>query len=289
MVQIIINREKRMASVMLNDISSLLLTVAGASASFVAILGGFIASKLISINSDRSVAESNLEEVKYQKFLKTEERDMLRRSMDEEDSICYIYEHMAELTSGLKLEDVYAEDELQTVEFETLLPLWKKAQFYVQQFDECLQKGNCKFNSDMIPCELAEEHTDDPFVYELLMMYAGWGFSDDIEEMPPRPRAAWYDKNKEQVLQANMQAAALDIQQQRYEMDLNRARKPKGMKTGLLIFALFSVFNIVLPLFLSVTAIPQEWNSIVAYCVIGMLALGLGVTLWYLVKMLKWK
>ena len=72
-------------------------------------------------------------------------------------------------------------------------------------------------------------------------------------------------------------------------MDLNRARKPKGMKTGLLIFALFSVFNIVLPLFLSVTAIPQEWNSIVAYCVIGMLALGLGVTLWYLVKMLKWK
>lgn len=49
---------------MLNDISSLLLTVASASASFAAILGGFIASKLISINSDRNVAESNLEEVK---------------------------------------------------------------------------------------------------------------------------------------------------------------------------------------------------------------------------------
>lgn len=30
---------------MLNEISSLLLTIAGASASFVAILGGFIASK----------------------------------------------------------------------------------------------------------------------------------------------------------------------------------------------------------------------------------------------------
>lgn len=274
---------------MLNDISSLLLTVASASASFAAILGGFIASKLISINSDRNVAESNLEEVKYQKFLKTEERDMLRRSMDEEDSICYIYEHMAELTSGLELEDVYAEDELQTVEYEILLPLWKKAQFYVQQFDECLQKGNCKFNSDMIPCELAEEHTDDPFVYEFLMMYAGWGFSDDVEKMLPRPRAAWYEKNKEQVLQANMQAAALDIQQQRYEMDLNRARKPKGMKTGLLIFALFSVFNIVLPLLLSVTIIPQEWNSIVAYVVIGMLALGLSVTFCYLAKMLSWK
>ena len=64
---------------MLNDISSLLLTISGVSASFVAILGGFIVSKLISINSDRDVAESNIEEVKYQKFFKTEERDMLRR------------------------------------------------------------------------------------------------------------------------------------------------------------------------------------------------------------------
>ena len=141
----------------------------------------------------------------------------------------------------------------------------------------------------MIPCELAEEHTNDPFVYEFLMMYAGCGFSDDVEKMPPRPRAAWYEKNEEQMLQANMQATALDIQQQRYEMDLNRARKPKGMKTGLLIFALFSVFNIVLPLLLSVTIIPQEWNSIVAYVVIGMLALGLSVTFCYLAKMLSWK
>lgn len=274
---------------MLNDISSLLLTISGVSASFVAILGGFIVSKLISINSDRDVAESNIEEVKYQKFFKTEERDMLRRSMDEEDAICYIYAHMAELTSGLELEDVYAEDELQSVEYESLLPLWKKAQFYMERFDECLQNGNCKFNSDMIPCELAGEHTDDPFVYEFLMMYAGWGFSEDIEDMPPRPRAVWYEKNKEQMLQINMQVAALDIQQQRYEMDLNRARKPKGMKSGLLIFALFSVFNIVLPLFLSVTKIPQEYNSVVAYCVVGMLTSGLSVIFWYLAKMFKWK
>ncbi len=274
---------------MLNDISSLLLTIAGASASFVAILGGFIASKLISLNNDRDVAESDLEEVKYQKFLKTGERDLLRRSMDEEDSICYIYEHMTELTSGFELEEVYAEAELQTIDFEILLPHWKKAQFYMERFDEYLQKGNCQFNSDMIPCELAEEHANDPFVYEFLMIYAGWGFSDEVEDRPPRQRASWYEKNKEQVLQANMQAAALDIQEQRYKIDLERAKNPKGMKIGLLIFALFSVFNIALPLFLSVTAFPKEWNSIVAYCSIGMLILGLCATFWYLEQMLRWK
>ena len=76
---------------MLNEASNLLFAIAGVSASFVAILGGFIASKLITINSERDIAESNLEEVKYQKFLKTEERDMLRHSLNEEDSLFFVY------------------------------------------------------------------------------------------------------------------------------------------------------------------------------------------------------
>lgn len=84
-----------------------------------------------------------------------------------------------------------------------------------------------------------------------------------------------------------MQAAALYIQEQRYKMDLVQAKKPKRMKTGLITFALFSVFNIVLPLFLSATAFLKECNSIVAYCFIGMLVLELCATFWYLTKMLS--
>lgn len=53
---------------------------------------------------------------------------------------------------------------------------------YIDQFNEYIQKENCQFNSNMIPYELAEENTDDPFAYEFLMMYAGWGFSDNIEK-----------------------------------------------------------------------------------------------------------
>lgn len=47
---------------MSNELSSLLLTIAGASASFVAILGGFIASKLIAINGERETMQSKLKE-----------------------------------------------------------------------------------------------------------------------------------------------------------------------------------------------------------------------------------
>ena len=49
---------------MTNAVSSLLLTIAGASASFVAILGGFIASKLISLNSERDSTQSKLKQLR---------------------------------------------------------------------------------------------------------------------------------------------------------------------------------------------------------------------------------
>ena len=272
---------------MLNEISDFLFAIAGVSAGFVAILGGFIASRLITINSEREAAESNLEEVKYQKFLKTKVRDMLRCSLDEEDSIIYLHENIEALVGGLELKDIYEDYEIQTVEYERLLPYWKKAQFYIKQYENFAEKENCTFNDDLIPCELAEENTHDPFVYEVLKLYAGWRFSEDFESIPVRPQGSWYEKTKEQVMQANMQAAALDIQEQRYKMDLNRARKPKGMKIGLLIFALFSLFNIIIPLIFSVIALSEQWCEVVMYGCIGTLSIGLGAIFLYLSLMLK--
>ena len=206
---------------MSNAISSLLLAIAGASASFVAILGGFIASKLIAINGERDAAQSKLKEVKYQRYLKTEERDMLRRSMDEEDAICYIHNHMEDVVSGLDLDAVYEENELQLIEYETLLPYWKLTQMYIELFDEHLQKEDPQFNNDYIPSELAEEYTGDLFACEFLKMYAGWGFSDYFEDCEPMTRREWYEGTRNRVLELNNQAAVRDIQEQIYGMEYN--------------------------------------------------------------------
>ena len=43
------------------DLTSILVTISAASASFVAILGGFIASKLLSINGARDAVKEDLE------------------------------------------------------------------------------------------------------------------------------------------------------------------------------------------------------------------------------------
>ena len=81
----------------------------------------------------------------------------------------------------------------------------------------------------------------------------------------------------------------LDIEEQRYEMDLKSLKKPKGMKLGLTIFVLFSIVNIILPLVFSMIPLLDLWCLIVAFCSIGLLALGLVSTFLYFAQMLKWK
>ena len=274
---------------MINNISSLLLAIAGVSASFVAILGGCIAAKLISINQERENCRNKLSEIRFKRFLFAEQRNMYKQAMDEADALHYINQHSDAFIDDCELEDVYNTNEPQFIAYEELLPYWNKAKKLKEKFDEQLQKGNCDFNDLMIPVELAEEVDDDGFEYLFLGMYARWGFSEYFEETEYPIYGKWYDNAKKESLNANNQAMILDIEEQRYEMDLNGLRKPEGMKTGLTIFALFSTLNIIVPLVFSVIPLSDKWCVIVACCSIGFLGLGLLSTFLYLAQMLKWK
>lgn len=55
------------------DLTSVLTTIAACSASIVAIIGGFIASRLISINADRDEVNTRLSETEEELSLHQEE------------------------------------------------------------------------------------------------------------------------------------------------------------------------------------------------------------------------
>lgn len=274
---------------MINNISSLLFAIAGVSASFVAILGGCIATKLISINQERENCRNKLSEIRFKRFLFAEQRNMYKQAMNEADALHYINQHSDAFIDDCELEDVYNTNEPQFIAYEELLPYWNKAKKLKEKFDEQLQKGNCDFNDLMIPVELVEEVDDDGFEYLFLGMYARWGFSEYFEETEYPIYGEWYDNAKKESLNANNQAMILDIEEQRCEMDLNGLKKPEGMKTGLTIFALFSTLNIIVPLVFSVIPFSYKWCMIVACCSIGILGLGLLATFLFLAQMLKWK
>lgn len=272
------------------DLTSLLLSIASLSASFVAILGGFVVSRLITINSERASCSSELEEISCQLIYQRGIRNLCDTARHEEDAIRYIYDHMAELVHGEKIDDVYDETELHCIDIADLEPMWQRTLEIKQYFDECLKSKECKLNSDMIPVAVAEEYTDDPFAYELCKLYAGWGFGDhDFDNVPFHKTGAWYERNNQKALEATTQIMFLEVRETQLTSKLNALRQPVGMNAGIIIFAMFSLINIIQPLVLTLFSFVGIRAIIVASISILLLALGLIVTFVYIAWMLKWK
>lgn len=112
---------------MSNELSSLLTTIASASASFVAILGGFVASRLIAVNGEREAVESRLQELEYEIELKQQECDSLQEGVTADDALDFIRDHAADVANLDDLSAVYEEDEQQLLEYDELAPYWAVA------------------------------------------------------------------------------------------------------------------------------------------------------------------
>ncbi len=148
---------------MINEISSLLQAISSASASFIAILGGCIATKIISLNQERASYKNKLSEINYKKDAITKQLNKDKSLINERYSLCYIQENADAFESECELVDIYNEDEPNYIEYDDLLPYWKKARYYKAKFDDLIQKEECDINDLMIPVELMRKIGDDCF------------------------------------------------------------------------------------------------------------------------------
>lgn len=76
------------------DLTSILTTIAACSASFVAILGGFIASRLISLNAERDEIQTRLSEINEEIVFYEKERNTSQSAIDEDDALDFIIDNI---------------------------------------------------------------------------------------------------------------------------------------------------------------------------------------------------
>lgn len=290
------------------ELTTLLTTIAAASASIVAILGGFIASKLISISGERSAVLDKLKSVDKTISFNQNAIDKLQAENEEDDALDFIKEHISNLFNGDSLDKVFDDGEKQSIPKDKLQPYWKHAEELCVEAKNEFQVEEPQFNGDGVPVTLAIKYSDDNFSYSVVEAWEKYldelTKQDECRRNPlaaislglisttvnARPLLGKYCENERRMEVLADEIAHLEFEKAQYELQKQKLKKPDGMEKGLIIFALFSVLCIVLPFSLC----PFATES---YCVfisvklgcIGFFTIGLACIFWYLCSLLKWK
>lgn len=272
---------------------SLFSTISSASASFVAIIGGLIASKLITINGERESIEARILELDELIEMKSKEEASIGQQLDEDDALDYITDHIDDIADKTSLADVYETDKPQRLEFEILEEYWNIAIGLYEKFQKANIDG-CEVNDDDIPIELATEFAEDDFMYSLCEKFAkmesgaAWILTKSLSVTAAH--TDWYNGKRKEQNAILRELDVLKLQKEQAVRQKNALVKPPHMKLGLIIFAGIIVFCILLPL-LFMKLIPHYPNiqscaetTCLIFATIGLLS-----TIFYMGRLLQWK
>ena len=273
---------------------SLFTTIASASASFVAIIGGFVTSKLISVNGERSAVIERITELGEMLKLKEDHADEITEYLNRDDALEFIRHHIDALAGNANLSNIFETDKPQCLDMEVLRPYWERGLELNKQFRSLIEKP-CETNEDDIPIELALATMDNSFDYEICEMLSKneigglWAVTRGLNAT--ETAVEQYNKRFEEREGIFREIAALELQMEQLERQKKALVQPEKMMEGLKIFGGISLINIFLPLLLTLILphCPSAVYIIAQYVCVLTMGIGLVLTLRYMWTLLKWK
>lgn len=288
------------------DLTPMLTTIASCSATIIAILGGFISSKLISINTEKSEVTNRIQEIneELEHFKKIYETDLY--SSQKEDALHFIRENIESLIEGQPLNSLQAiqAEERPILNYHEMLPFWEKALNLLDDF----AKNDHNYNSEGVPVSFAE--CDDDFAYETFLLvkkysdreekkrqrsHSGFGllgnFDLSIDALDVADFTVGNTIFDEKNLTDNKNRIAyLELELQQKQKQEKFLKYPKGMSIGIIIFTLFAILGIVIPLLY----VPLEVTEHMVYVkfagvFMGAFSLCIVTTIIYFIWLLKQK
>lgn len=269
---------------------TLFSTIASVSSGFVAIIGGLITSKLISINGERSMVIERMSELNEIIDLKLNDAEEIKTQLEEDDALDFVRDNIESIEDNKRLIDVFQTDIPQRLEYCVLENYWLKALTVFGEFNEALDDGQ-KLNNDEIPITIATKYMDNSFEYALCEMFANYSNKIKWTSLQiSRINNDWYNEKSKEYEQLFREIGVLQLQQEQLERQKQALVKPKRISLGLWVFAGIIVLNILLPLiFMKLVPIyPSIQNSAEITCLI-FVALGLLLTFIYICFLLGWK
>lgn len=283
------------------DLTSFLTAVASSAACIVAILGGFIASKLISIDGERDSILSRLKDIEEELAYRGKIKDTAQRENDEDDALDFIEKHFKELQGGASLTEIYATIPEPDFPIEKMQPYWQRAIAVSSAFQSKIEHFNGeKLNADYVPESLYCSYHESSLEYQICKLLGndlhvkcsqnGYPYIAMNTVLPLRISNGYeYRDNQQKISEQNAAISLLGMQAKNLKAQIPSLKKPKGVKAGLVIFALFSMGCIIVPLALS----PFTTDNLLCYNLTKWIVLivfffGLSSIFAYLIYLLRW-
>lgn len=288
-------------------LTAMLTTISAASASFVAILGGFIASKLLSINGERDAVAGQIANLSAQVEFKKQRKNKFLAALKDDAVWVFIIKYIDEIFSGKTLEEVYKREECCIVSVAEITPYWKKVNSLRPILLAACDDPDDRKDAAGIPVSVKLTIQGDDFLSKVIpdMLLAvkhikekshGINYVPLVETPICRESShrkeneRWQHEYWQKIKDLSWDIDQLELQKGLLEQRKKELNTPYGMRRGLIIFALFSFFNIVIPLTQCNTVFknPMFYYGVMLFFMVTF-TLGLAATFCYLVSMLKWR
>lgn len=241
------------------DLTSVLTTIAACSASIAAIIGGFIASKLIAINTERSERKKQIEDVETEINYYREELELLQCKIEMYRALSMINEGFEDIQKGISYNAKITE-KYKDIESKDMEKYWIKAR---RIYDQIIKESQPS-NSFVVTNKTEQE---DEFSLKVNQLIASLLHPEKTPTFEPLPNESIIHET------ASLDESRIDMLENKRKSLLNRytvLNKPKGLTSGLILFISFSILNIILPLCIS----PWQTTNYPCYVKVKFLFIG---------------
>ena len=235
------------------DLTSLLTTISSASASFIAILGGLVASKLLTISSERDAVLAKISELDKEISVKEAQKNALQKENNDSDALDFIESNIADLIQGKSLNLVFEKSTEKSLSIESLQPYWETAIAISKRIQHSMTPGIISVSQlRSLKKESELEYAQDAFSKNVSLIVLNY-FEDQLSRSNSSPFSAtlcvsntffresiWdrqrYENNARTIFQLQSSLASLRFQKSQYEKDKKSLKNPVGVSNGLNIF-----------------------------------------------------
>ena len=209
------------------------------------------------------------------------------------------------LVDHRSIDIVYKPEEKPKLDYFKMERYWLRALKICEEILDLNEEQVSEVNSDKVPVVLAKKYTNEfdygvckKVLFEIEKRAKKRSANSllfsasliDVGDIVPQTAGLWYHEKAGEAEKLELRIEELKFEKSQYEEKKREIKKPKGMKSGLIIFIIFSILGVFFPLVCALIDCTYNYSCLfVPIISLGLFVICVLVTFIYLAMLLSWK